>query len=327
MPGGLNGWREGISICPVDRGNSTSDTGFALLGFSDLPHFRIPIFVGFLFIYGTTFLGNLLILVLATLDPQLQTPMYFFLRNLSLVEFCYSSVILPKILRDLSTGDGYISLLGCAFQMFLFCFLGTTECFLLGVMAYDRYAAICQPLRYSLLLTWDSCLKFTILSWTGSFLMSVIQPGWIFSLSYCGSRIIQHYFCEFLPLLDLSYSDTRWITIELVIYDTMAAVIPFFLILLSYTRIVITIFHLHHAERHKAFSTCSSHLLCVSLFYSSGMVSYMIPKSLLPITVQRVASLFYTIFIPMLNPFIYGLRNSDVKGAFRKLLGGKLFKC
>lgn len=299
--------------------NITSVKTFILLGFSNAPRWQILFFVIFLCIYIATVLGNLLIIVIINVDSALSTPMYFFLRNLSFLEICYTSVTIPKLLDNILALDKTISLRACATQMYFFLFFGATECCLLAFMAYDRYVAICNPLRYLVIMTKTVCVKLAALSWTCGSLVAVGHTTFIFTLPFCGSNVINHFFCEIQPVLKLVCGDTYWNEIQIIGAAAFVILMPFMLILLSYFNIIATILRMTSAQsRQKAFSTCSSHLIVVSLFYGTAIFIYIRPKSSYSLNVDKLLSLFYSVITPILNPIIYSLRNKDVKGALKR---------
>ncbi|XP_034990097.1 olfactory receptor 10A7-like [Zootoca vivipara] len=301
--------------------NQSTVNEFILLGYQEYP---AVLFIAFLAIYMAILLGNGLIVMVTTLDPALRTPMYFFLRSLSGLEMCYTSVTLPKMMANLISGNLSISLLACASQMFFLLFLGATECFLLAVMAYDRYLAICLPLRYMTIMSQKMRVGMLVGSFAISLPVQMLQIGLIFSLPFCGPNEIDHFFCDIPPILSLACADLY--ANELAVYaeNILFVIVPFFLILASYIHISRTILHLPSAiGRQKAFSTCSSHLTVVILFYGSATVVYLRPKTPDSMKVDKLLSLLYTVIIPLCNPLIYTLRNREVKAAIRKLLGRK----
>ncbi|XP_029431437.1 olfactory receptor 5I1-like [Rhinatrema bivittatum] len=293
---------------------------FLLLGFSDVPHLQSLLFVMFLMLYLIAFLGNLSIILVIWKDPHLHTPMYFFLRNLSIIDFCYSSDIAPQALVNFLSERKNISYLGCAAQFYFFVALGGTESFLLAVMAYDRYVAICNPLLYSVVMTKRLCILLLVASYLGGFINSFIQTVCAFQLSFCRSNEINHFFCDIPPLMKLSCTDTF---INEILLSTLAGSVTLssiLVILLSYTYILSAILKIRSAEgRYKAFSTCASHFVCVTLFYGTVLFMYMRPKSSYSLNQDRVVAVIYTLVIPMLNPLIYSLRNQEVKRAMRKM--------
>ncbi|XP_039731649.1 olfactory receptor 10AG1-like [Pteropus medius] len=301
--------------------NVSTVTQFVLLGFYELPQLQGLLFWGFVIIYIIILIGNSLIIVLTRLDPALQKPMYFFLANFSSLEICYVSVTLPRMLVDLWTQDRSISMLDCATQMCFFLILGATECLLLAVMAYDRYVAICNPLHYPLVMNQNMCIRLAIGAWISGIPIQVTQTCEIFSLHFCKSNQINHFFCDIPAILKLGCGNTSISEILVCFVAVLFIAIPFTLILASYCKIVSTILQLPTATGQvKAFSTCSSHLLVVVLFYGTATISYLRPKSNQTAGMDKLLSLFYTIVTPMFNPMIYSLRNKDVIAALRKLL-------
>ncbi|XP_006902333.1 PREDICTED: olfactory receptor 10AG1-like [Elephantulus edwardii] len=303
------------------EGNISTVTQFILLGFSDLSNLQGFLFGLFLSIYMIIVIGNSLIIVLIKIEPALQKPMYFFLANFSFLEICYVSVILPRMLVNLCTQDRSISLLECATQMCFFLMLGATECFLLAVMAYDRYVAICNPLHYPLVMNQKMCTQLAVGSWIIGMPIQIGETAQIFSLRFCDSNTINHFFCDIPPIIKLACGDTSLNEIITFVLAVVIVSVPFTLILASYSKIISTILKLPTASgRAKAFSTCSSHLLVVLLFFGSATITYFSPKSNHSAGRDKLLSLFYTIVTPMFNPMIYSLRNKEVIAALRKLL-------
>ncbi|KAM8971529.1 olfactory receptor 10AG1-like [Sarcophilus harrisii] len=301
--------------------NLTLVMEFILLGFSDLPKLQGFLFWIFSVIYMVILIGNTLIIVITQVDPTLQTPMYFFLGNFSFLEICYTSVTLPTILMNLWTQNRRISFAACAAQLCIFLILGSTECFLLAVMAYDRYVAICKPLHYPVIMSHNTCIKLVVGSWISGIPLQIGQTYQIFSLPLCGSNKLNHVFCDIPPLLKLACGDTSVNEFSVYADVLILAMIPFLLILWSYGKIINTILKMPSATgRSKAFSTCSSHLIVVGLFFGSAIITYLRPKSIHSAEADKVLSLFYTIVTPMFNPMIYSLRNKDVIVALKKLL-------
>ncbi|XP_028625944.1 olfactory receptor 5B12-like [Grammomys surdaster] len=302
--------------------NSTEVTEFILAGLTDNPQLQIPLFIVFLLIYLSTLLGNLGMVGLILLDSRLHTPMYLFLSHLSLVDFGYSSAVTPKIMAGLLSIDKTISHNACGTQFFFFVGFITTESFLLAAMAYDRYAAVCKPLHYATTMTTNTCACLTIGSYVCGFLNSSIHTGNIFRLSFCKFNVIDHFFCDAPPLLAISCSNTS--VSETVIFFVVGfnALFSIVVITISYLFIFITILRMHSSEgRQKAFSTCASHLTAVSIFYGTVIFMYLQPSSSHTMGTDKMASVFYTMVIPMLNPLVYSLRNKEVKGAFKKTVG------
>lgn len=266
-------------------------------------------------------MSNSLIIIITWTDSSLQTPMYFFLGNFSFLEICYVSVTLPRLLTNLYRQDKSISFMGCATQMYFFLVLGVTECFLLTVMAYDRYVAICSPLLYPLIMNNSFCIQLAVGCWISGVPVHVGFTYWIFSLPFCGSNELNHFFCDIPPVVALACGDTFKIEILIYVIALSVVTIPFLLILGSYMKIISTILKLPSATgRSKAFSTCSSHLIVVALFFGSGIITYMRPKSSHSARTDKFLSLFYTVVTPMFNPLIYCLRNKDVTIALKKFL-------
>ncbi|KAM5317635.1 olfactory receptor 5B12 [Glossophaga mutica] len=302
--------------------NATEVTEFILVGLTDDPKLQVPLFLIFFLIYLITLLGNLGIIMLILLDPRLHTPMYFFLSNLSLVDFGYSSAVTPKVMAGFLAGEKIIPYNACATQFFFFVAFITVENFLLASMAYDRYAAVCKPLHYTTTMTTGVCARLVVGSYVCGFLNASIHTANIFRLSFCGSNTVDHFFCDAPPLLALSCSD-NYIT-ELVIFLVVGFndLFSVLVILISYLFIFITILRMRSSEgRQKAFSTCASHLTAVSIFYGTGTFMYLQPSSSHSMHTDKIASVFYTMVIPMLNPLVYSLRNKEVKSAFKKAVG------
>ncbi|CAO2596767.1 Olfactory receptor 10AG1 [Lemmus lemmus] len=284
---------------------------FVLIGFSDLPNLQGFIFAVFSAVYIIILTGNFLIIVITSMDPALQKPMYFFLANFSSLEICYVSVIVPRILFNIEMQDRSISVMSCATQLCFFLIFGTTECVLLAVMSYDRYVAICNPLHYILIMNPTKCTQLAVGSWLGGVPIQIGQTCQIFSLHFCNSNEIEHFFCDIPPILKLACGDTAVHELSVYVVVMVVAALPFILVLTSYIKIIATIA--------KAFSTCSSHLLVVVLFYGSATVTYLRPKSMHSPGTDKLLSLFYTIVTPMLNPLIYSLRNKEVIAALKRL--------
>ncbi|XP_020009606.1 olfactory receptor 8B12 isoform X1 [Castor canadensis] len=306
-------------------GNS-SVTEFILAGLTDHPGLRIPLFFLFLGFYVVTMVGNLGLITLIGLNSHLHTPMYFFLFNLSLIDFCYSSTITPKMLMSFMSKKNIILHVGCMTQLFFFCFFVISESFILSAMAYDRCVAICNPLVYTVTMSPQVCLLLLVGVYLMGFAGAMAHTGSIMSLTFCADNLVNHFMCDILPLLELSCNRTY--VNELVVFIVVAIDIgmPIVTIFISYALILSNILHIHSTEgRSKAFSTCSSHIIVVSLFFGSGAFMYLKPSSILPLDQGKVSSLFYTIVVPMLNPLIYSFRNKDVKVALRKTLDKKIF--
>ncbi|XP_043827758.1 olfactory receptor 10AG1-like [Dromiciops gliroides] len=305
----------------MERSNVTFVVEFILLGFPDLPNIQRLLFGIFLVIYMSILIGNGLLIFITTTNPVLQTPMYFFLGNFSFLEICYTSVIIPKMLADLWTQKKTISFLACAVQTCFFFTLGVAECLLLAVMAYDRYVAICKPLYYPIIMNRRVCVQLVIASWITGIPVLIGLTYQIFSLNFCGPNKLNHIFCDAPPLLGVACGDTYQKELSVHISALLFVMIPFLLILTSYVRIITTILKLPSTSgKSKAFSTCSSHLMVVGLFYGSGSIVYLRPKSSNSGNSDKIFSLIYTTVTPVFNPMIYSLRNKDVIDALRKLL-------
>ncbi|XP_053331277.1 olfactory receptor 5V1-like [Spea bombifrons] len=299
--------------------NQTIVRKFILLGLSTIPHLQAFSFLLFLLMYVFTLSGNLLLITVVRINTQLQTPMYFFLTNLSFIDICFSSAIVPNILKNTISNDKSISFVGCATQMCFNLGLGATESVILAVMAFDRYAAICKPLQYNTIMDKKLCVRLTAGSWSVSFLNSVIHTAVTFLLPFCKSNNLNHFFCEMPPLLRLSCRDTTSNEIAMYISCGLLGLSSFLLTLMSYVHIISNILKIRsNTGRHKAFSTCASHLTVVSLYYVTIMVIYMRPRSTYSPNRERVLSILYTVVAPMLNPIIYSIRNKEVKGTLRK---------
>ncbi|XP_058162393.2 olfactory receptor 10A4 [Dasypus novemcinctus] len=301
-------------------GNWTIVREFVLVSFSALStELQALLFVLFLSIYLVTLVGNVLIILVTTADSALQSPMYFFLRNLSFLEIGFNLVIVPKMLETLIMPDTTISFLGCAVQMYFFFFFGVAECCLLATMAYDRYVAICNPLHYPIIMSRRACAQLAAASWFSGFPVASVQTTWIFSFPFCGPNRVNHFFCDSPPVIALVCADTSMFELEALTATVLFILFPFLLILGSYVRILSTIFRMPSAEgKHKTFSTCSSHLLVVTLFYSTAILMYFRPRSSTSPENKKLLSLSYTVVTPMLNPIIYSLRNIEVKAALKR---------
>ncbi|XP_072813828.1 olfactory receptor 5AP2-like [Vicugna pacos] len=301
--------------------NQTEVTEFILLGLSDNPDLQVVLFGLFLFIYTATMVGNLGMIVLIKIDPCLHTPMYFFLSSLSFVDASYSSSVTPKMLVNLMSENKTISFNGCAAQFYFFgCFLGT-ECFLLAMMAYDRYAAIWNPLLYPVLMSGRICSLLVTTSFLAGFGNAAIHTGITFRLSFCGSSKINHFYCDSPALLKLSCSDTHINGIVTMAFSSFNVISCVVIVLVSYLCILIAILRMPSLEgRQKAFSTCASHLMAVTIFFGTILFMYLRPTSSYSMEQDKIVSVFYTVVTPMLNPLIYSLKNKDVKGALQKIL-------
>ncbi|XP_008829206.1 olfactory receptor 502-like [Nannospalax galili] len=306
--------------------NHTAVTEFILLGLTDDPVLRVTLFIIILCIYLVTLSGNLSTIFLIRVSPQLHLPMYFFLSHLASTDIGYSSTVTPKMLVNFLLKRNTISYLGCVIQLDSAAFFGTLECYLLAVMAYDRFVAICSPLLYSTKMSIQVCVQLLIGAYIGGFLTVSSCTFSFFSIVFCGSNRVNHFFCDFTPLVELSCSDVSVSTAVTTFSAGTALLITVLVIGISYTYILITVLKMRSTEgRQKAFSTCTSHLTAVTLFYGTATFIYVMPKSSYSTDQNKVVSLFYTVVIPMLNPLIYSLRNNEIKGALKKQLDKKIF--
>ncbi|XP_045041247.2 olfactory receptor 5T2 [Desmodus rotundus] len=307
--------------------NVTEVTMFVLKGFTENPELQITLFFLFVVIYLFTLMGNLGLIVLVIGDSRIHTPMYYFLSVLSSVDASFSSVITPNMLVDFLSQNKVISLLGCATQMFLAVTFGTTECFLLAAMAYDRYVAIYNPLLYTVSMSPRVYVPLIIASYIGGILHACVHTVATFSLSFCASNEIRHVFCDVPPLLAISCSDTHTNQLLLFYFVGAVEIVTMLIVLISYGLILLAILRMRSAEgRRKVFSTCGSHLTGVSIFHGTILFMYVRPSSSYALDHDMIVSTFYTIMIPMLNPIIYSLRNKDVKEAMKRVFGKMVYK-
>ena len=300
-------------------GNHTILTEFILLGLSSDPKWQLILFGIFLMLYLITLSGNMTLVILIRIDSHLHTPMYFFIGNLSFLDFWYTSVYTPRILATCISEDKHMSLAGCGAQLFFSCVLAYSESYLLAVMAYDRHMAICNPLLYSSSMSPSLCTGLVAGSYIGGFLNAIAHTANTFRLSFCGKNIIDHFFCDAPPLVKMSCTDTK--VYEQVLLSVVGFTIlsSMFVIIISYFNILLAILRIRTASgRCKAFSTCASHLVSVMLFYGSLLFMYSRPSSTYSLKRDKMAALFYTVINPLLNPLIYSLRNKDIKEAFWK---------
>nr|XP_048294221.1 olfactory receptor 1468-like [Myodes glareolus] len=304
--------------------NQTVISHFILRGLPIPPEHEHLFYALFLAMYLTTILGNLLIIILILLDSHLHTPMYFFLSNLSFSDFCFASVTMPKLLQNMQSQDPFISYAGCLTQMYFFIFFGNMENFLLVVMAYDRYVAICSPLHYTSTMSPKLCVCMVVLSWVLNMLNSMLHTLLLSRLSFCKDNVIQHFFCDTSALLKLACSDIFINELVIFILAGPIILIPFSLIIVSYVQIVCSILKVSSARViHKVFSTCGSHLSVVSLFYGAIIGLYLCPSTNKSTVKETVMAMMYTVVTPMMNPFIYSLRNRDMKEALLRVLRKK----
>ncbi|XP_070344692.1 olfactory receptor 5D14-like [Equus asinus] len=309
------------SIVMMVARNLSVETTFVLLGFTDYPELQVPLFLVFLIMYVMTVVGNLGMIIIIKINPKFHTPMYFFLSHLSFVDFCYSSIVTPKLLENLVMADKSIFYSSCMLQYFLSCTAVVTESFLLAVMAYDRFVAICNPLLYTVTMSQRLCALLV----AGSYLWGMFGPlvllCYALQLDFSGHNIINHFFCEYTALIAVSSSDIHIAHLLLFGFATFNEVSTLLIILASYVFIFATVLNIPSASvRHKAFSTCASHLTAITIFHGTILSLYCVPNSKNSRQTVKVASVFYTVVNPMLNPLIYSLRNKDVKDAFQKLM-------
>ncbi|KAM3919036.1 olfactory receptor-like protein OLF1 [Leptodactylus fuscus] len=301
----------------MEKLNQTTQR-FILLGLSTVPHLQVIFFLIFLTMYLMTISGNLLLIIIVRINPRLHTPMFFFLTNLSLIDIIFSSSIVPVLLKNTLAKDRSISLVGCATQMCFSLGMGATESLILAFMAYDRYAAICRPLHYNTIMNRTLCFYLVAVSWSIGFINSIVQVSLTFQLPFCGCMNVNHYFCEVPAFIRMSCGDTFLNELSIYITGTIIAMGCFYLILISYVHIISNVLKIISSEgRQKSFSTCASHLTVVTLFFGTVMYMYLRPH---PKTytdyskkTDKIVPILYTAVTPLLNPFIYSMRNKDVK--------------
>ncbi|XP_075768258.1 olfactory receptor 6F1-like [Pelodiscus sinensis] len=299
--------------------NQTPIMEFIILGFGIGSELQPLLFLVFLVIYIVIVAGNLLIIALVVSDHNLHTPMYFFLGCLSFLEICYTSVFLPRLLDGLLTGERTVSVQGCIMQLYFFGGLSTTETFLLTAMSYDRYLAICHPLRYAALMNGRVCGHMVAASWIGGFLVVTLANSFLWQLTFCGSREIDHFFCDFSPMIKLSCDDTRTVELVTTIVAAIGALVPCLLTLTSYVCIITSILRIPSSTgRQKAFSTCSSHLMVLTVFYVGVITVYVVPTASTSKALHKILSVFYIVLTPLMNPVIYSLRNKELRESLRK---------
>ncbi|XP_068110961.1 olfactory receptor 5AR1-like [Hyperolius riggenbachi] len=299
--------------------NQTTPESFMLLPLTEVPTLQAIYFFVFLLMYILTLSGNILLISVVGINSSLQTPMYFFLSNLSVIDICMTCAIVPKLLINILMKDRIISFLGCAMQMFFHLALGAAECFILAIMAYDRFAAICRPLHYNNIMNKLLCVSLIGGAWCMSFMNSTVHTVITFQLPYCKSLVINHFFCEIPAFFQLSCQDTFFNEIAMYISGGIIGVSSFCLTLISYVHIIIAVLKVHSSQgRRKVFSTCGSHLTVVCLYYGTLMVVYLRPHSIPSAEINKTMSIFYTTVSPMLNPIIYSMRNKEVKSTFIK---------
>ncbi|XP_069422765.1 putative olfactory receptor 8G3 isoform X2 [Ovis canadensis] len=304
----------------MDPGNHSSVTEFILIGLTEQPQLQLPLFFLFLGIYVVTVVGNLGMITLIGLSSHLHTPMYYFLINLSFIDLCQSTVITPKMLVNFVTEKNIISYPECMTQLYFFIIFAIAESHMLAAMAYDRYVAICNPLLYNITMSYHICFFLTVGVYILGITGSTIHTGFMLRLFFCKTNIVNHYFCDLFPLLEVSCSSIYVNELLVIFLSAFNILTPALVILASYIFIISSILQIHSMEgRSKAFSTCSSHIAAVAIFYGSAAFMYLQPSSFSSMDQGKVSSVFYTIIVPMLNPLIYSLRNRDVKFALKKI--------
>ncbi|XP_049713397.1 olfactory receptor 150-like [Elephas maximus indicus] len=307
-------------------GNYSTVTEFILAGLTEKPELQLPLFLFFLGVYTVTVVGNLGMITLIGLSSHLHIPMYYFLSSLSLTDLCYSTVITPKMLVNFVTEKNTISYLECMTQLYFFIFFIISEGHMLAVMAYDRYVAICKPLLYNVTMSYQVCSWLVVEVYMMGLIGVTAHTGCMLRVVFCKAKIINHYFCDVFPLLELSCSSTYINLVVLLCLTVFNILAPILTIFGSYVSIIASILRIRSTEgRSKAFSTCSSHILAVAIFYGSAAFMYLQPSSVSSMDQSKVSSVFYTIIVPMLNPLIYSLRNKDVRVALNKIIEKRLF--
>ncbi|XP_031199448.1 olfactory receptor 1537-like [Mastomys coucha] len=313
-------------MADITSGNYCTVTEFLLAGLSEKPELQLPLFLLFIGIYMITVAGNLGMIILIGLSSHLHTPMYYFLSSLSFIDFCQSTVVTPKMLVNFVTEKNIISYPGCMTQLYFFLIFAIAECYILAAMAYDRYVAICNPLLYNVTMSYQIYISLI----SGVYIIGVIcasaHTGFMVRIRFCKLDVINHYFCDLLPLLKLARSNTYINEMLILFFGTLNIFVPILTIITSYLFIIASILRIRSTEgRSKAFSTCSSHILAVAVFFGSLAFMYLQPSSVSSMDQGKVSSVFYTIVVPMLNPLIYSLRNKDVTVALKKIIERKTF--
>ncbi|XP_045642912.1 olfactory receptor 5D13-like [Ursus americanus] len=309
----------------LSEGNRSIIPTFILLGFSEYPALQVPLFLVFLSIYMVTTVGNLGMIIIIKINPKLHTIMYLFLSHLSFVDFCFSTVVTPKLLENLIVEDRTISFSGCIMQFCFACIFGVTETFMLAAMAYDRFVAVCNPLLYTTTMSQKLCSLLVAGSYSWGIVCSLTLTYFLLALSYCESSIINNFICDHSVIVSVSCSDpyiSQMLCFIIAIFNEVSSLL---IILMSYILIFITVMRMPSASgRRKTFSTCASHLTAITIFHGTILFLYCIPNPKTSWLIVQVASVFYTVMIPMLNPLIYSLRNKDVKDTFRRSVVAKL---
>uniref|UniRef100_A0A8C6RYZ4 Olfactory receptor n=1 Tax=Nannospalax galili TaxID=1026970 RepID=A0A8C6RYZ4_NANGA len=300
--------------------NDSRPEEFILLGFANHPWLELPLFIVLLVTYPLALVGNIAIILVSKLDPRLHSPMYFFLTNLSFLDMCYTTSIVPQMLFNLGGSTKTISYVGCALQLYLFSTMGATECLLLAIMSFDRYVAICRPLHYILIMNQRVCLLLVSIMWLCGISYAVSEATLTLQLPLCGTNTLDHILCEIPVLIKTACGEKKVNELALSVACTFILAVPLCIILASYISIGRAVLQIKTSEgRKKAFGTCSSHLIVVSLFYGPGISMYLQPPSSISRDQPKFMALFYGVVTPTLNPFIYTLRNKDVKGALGNL--------
>ncbi|XP_038622086.1 olfactory receptor 5K1-like [Tachyglossus aculeatus] len=308
------------------EGNHTLKMDFVLTGFTDKPGLQLFLFVVLLVTYTITIVGNLGLVMLIWLEPRLHTPMYYFLGNLGLMDACCSCSIIPKVLMNIASGNKAISFSECKVQFYFLCLAATADCFLLAAMAYDRYVAIFNPLLYTVMMPKKLCIQMITGAFIAGNLHSIIHVGLLFRLTFCRSNVINHFFCDILPLFRLSCTDPYINILMTFILSGLIQVFTITTALVSYLRILFTVLSLKSKEgRGRAFSTCASHFLSLSMFYGSLLFTYIRPGSIKEENKDIMVAVFYTTVIPLLNPFIYSIRNKEIISVLKKIMKRKIF--
>ncbi|XP_004053345.1 olfactory receptor 6C75 [Gorilla gorilla gorilla] len=306
--------------------NSTAVTDFILLGLTSDPQWQVVLFIFLLVTYMLSVTGNLIIITLTLSDPHLQTPMYFFLRNFSFLEISFTSVCIPRFLVTVVTGNRTISYNGCVAQLFFFIFLGVTEFYLLAAMSYDRCMAICKPLHYTIFMSTRVCTLLVFSSWLAGFLIIFPPVMLLLQLDFCASNVIDHFICDSSPMLQLSCTNTHFLELMAFFLAVVTLMVTLTLVILSYTNIIRTILKIPSmSQRKKAFSTCSSHMIVVSISYGSCIFMYIKTSARERVTLSKGVAVLNTSVAPLLNPFIYTLRNQQVKQAFKSMVQKMIF--
>ncbi|XP_058383543.1 olfactory receptor 5D13-like [Diceros bicornis minor] len=310
------------------EGNQSAGATFTLFGFSEYPDLQGSLFLVFLTVHTVTVLGNLGMIVIIRISPKFHTPMYFFLSHLSFVDFCYSTTVTPKLLENLVAEDRTISFIRCIMQFFLACIFAVTETFMLAVMAYDRFVAVCNPLLYTAVMSPKLCASLVAGPYTWGIVSSLTLTYFLLALSFCGSNIINNFLCEHSVIVSVACSDpyiSQMLCFVTAIFNEVSSLV---VILTSYIFIFVTVIKMPSASgRQKAFSTCASHLTAITIFHGTVLFLYCVPNSKNSWLIVKVGSIFYTVAIPMLNPLIYSLRNKDVKESVRKLMNHSIHFC